>query len=275
MKQILVLTSVCCLLSTAFAVKTERWEVKTPAEFMRGKLQRLAVNGDGGLQLGFNATKLGEFGKEIWCSTVTPDGTIFFGTGSPADVYAVGKDGKAAQVCQTDAIAVSALVSDTKGNVFAATLPEGKILKIGADRKASDFCRLRSSYVWALAVDKDGALFAGCGPDGKIYRISADGKAEEWYTAEDSNILCLAFDPADGALLAGGSDRGLLYRVATKGKGSVLHEFAEDEVKALLVSGRDVFIAVNKQKARRARTPSTTRKPNAGEFEDQIGRAHV
>jgi|GEM_PF-2023241 len=267
MKRMLVLISVCCLLTSALAVKTERWEVNTPGEFMRGKLQRLIVSSDGELRLGYAATKLGEFAKEIWCATTAADGTIYFGTGSPADVYAVGRDGKAERLCQTDAIAVTALVCDDKGNVFVATLPEGKILKIGPDKKSQDFCRLRSPYVWALALDKDGALFAGTGADGKIYRVSPDGKAEEWYTAEDSNILCLAFN-ADGHLLAGGSDRGLLYCITAKGKGSVLHQFAEDEVKALLVNGPDLFVAVNRQKVRRPRTPTTgTQRPSAAEFE--------
>jgi len=267
MKRILILSSVFCLLSSVLAVKTERWEVKMPAEFMRGKLQRLTVASEGELRLGYNATKLGEFAKEIWCSTVASDGTIYFGTGSPADVYAVGKDGQAVRIATTDAVAVSALVCDAQGNLYVGTLPDGKIFKITPDKKSLDYCRLRSPYVWALALDKDGALFAGSGPDGKIYRVGADAKPEEWYTAEDSNILCLAFDPADGSLLAGGSDRGLLYRVAAKGKGSVLHEFAEDEVKALLVSGQNLFVAVNKQKVRRPRTPTTTQRPSATEFE--------
>ena len=263
----LIAISLVLLTSSVFAVKTERWETKSPTDFMRGKLQRLTIASDGELRLGYNAGKLGEFGKEIWCSTVAPDGAIYFGTGSPADVFVIGKDGKAVRVCETDAIAVTALAADAQGNLYVATLPEGRVFKVGPDKKRQEFCRLRSPYVWALALDKTGALFAGAGPDGKIYRVGADGKTEEWYDAEDSNILCLAFD-AEGALLAGGSDRGLLYRITGKGKGSVLHEFAEDEVKALVVNGADLYIAVNKQKVRQPRLPITTRRVSPSGFED-------
>ena len=42
------------------------------------------------------------------------------------------------------------------------------------------------------------------------------------------------------------SERGLLFRITEKGKGVVLHEFAEDEVKALAVNGDDVYVGVNK-----------------------------
>jgi sugar lactone lactonase YvrE len=234
---------------------------------MRGKLHRLAVSSEGELRLGYDSNKLGEFAKEVWCSTVARDGAIYFGTGTPADVYAVGKDGQVAKLYSTDAVAVTALATDSHGNLYAATLAEGKIFKIPAGkRESTEFCRLRAPYVWSLVFDKDDRLFAGTGPDGKIYRISTDGKAEEWFTAEESNILSLALD-ADGGLLAGGSDRGLLFRIAEKGKGVVLHEFAEDEVKSLVVSGRDLFIGVNKQKVRRPRAPGP-RRPSAAEFED-------
>jgi len=267
MKTFLILCCVCCLLTSAFAVKTERWEIKTPADFMRGKLQRLSLSSDGTLRLGYQAVKLGEFAKEIWCATVTSDGTIYFGTGSPADVYAIGKDRKAVRVATTDAIAVTALACDAQGNLYVGTLPDGQILKVTPDGKSSLYCRLRSPYVWALALDKNGHLFAGTGADGKIYRIGPDAKPEEWFRAEDSNLLSLAFDPADGALLAGGSDRGLLYRIPAKGKGSVVHEFAEDEVKAILVSGQNVFVGVNKQKVRRPRAPASPQQPSATDFE--------
>ncbi len=269
---ILLLFSSFLLQSSAFAVKTERWELNSPQNFMSGKLQRLVVTSNGELRLGYGNTKLGEFAKEIWCSAVGSDGTIYFGTGSPADVYALGKDGKTMKLFEADSVAMTAMALDAHGNLYAATMPEGKIYKIVTSGKATEakpeepFCKLRAPYIWSLVVDKQGQLFAGTGPDGKVFRIGPDGKTEEWFAAEDSNILSLALD-GEGALLAGGSDRGLLYRIAEKGKGVVLHEFSEDEVKALAVSGNDVYIGVNKQKMKRPRGPAG-RRPSAAEFED-------
>jgi hypothetical protein len=269
----LVLLSSVLLYTSSFAVKTERWELKSSTDFMSGKLEQLIVTSDGELHLGYGSTKLGEFAKEIWCSVVGPDGTIYFGTGSPADVYALGKDGKTTKLFEADSIAVTALALDAHGNLYVATMPEGKVYRVSTSAQAADvksggepFCRLRAPYVWSLVMDAEGHLFAGTGPDGKIFRIGPDGKAEEWFATEDSNILCLAFD-TDGSLLAGGSDRGLLYRVAQKGKGVVLHEFTEDEVKTLAVSGGDVYVGVNKQKIKRPRGAAAAR-PNAAEFED-------
>ncbi|MEI6083754.1 MAG: hypothetical protein WCS70_05585 [Verrucomicrobiota bacterium] len=251
----------------AYAVKTERWEINTTQDFLRGKLHRLTLSSEGDLRLGCGATKAGEFAKEIWCSVVATDGTIYFGTGSPADVYVLDKAGNATKLYETDAIAVTALALDSHGNLFAATLADGKIFKIPAGKKeGAEFCRLRAPYVWSLAIDKDNRLYAGTGPDGKIYRVSTDGKAEEWFAGEEANILSLALD-GEGGLLAGGSDRGLLYRIAEKGKGVVLHEFAEDEVKTLVVNGGDIYVGVNKQKVRRPRNPGG-RRPSAAEFED-------
>jgi outer membrane protein assembly factor BamB len=230
------LIAVLLSVATVEAVKTDRWELKSPQDFMRGKLQQLIITSTGELRLGYGTTKLGEFAKEIWCSTIDRDGVIYFGTGSPAEIYALGKDGRTTKLFEADSIAVTAVALDSRGNLYAATMPEGKIYKISTTGKAAavktdePFCKLRAPYIWSLIVDKQDRLFAGTGPDGKIFHVGVDGKAEEWYAAEDSNILCMALD-ADGALLAGGSDRGLLYRITEKGKGVVLHEFAEDEVK--------------------------------------------
>jgi hypothetical protein len=257
---------------TVQAVKTDRWELKSPQDFMRGKLQRLIVTSSGELRRGYGSTKLGEFAKEIWCSAVDRDGTIYFGTGSPAEVYALGKDGRTTKLFEADSIAVTTIALDSRGNLYVATMTEGKVYKITTSGKAvatkadEPFCKLRAPYVWSLIVDKQDRLFAGTGPDGKIFHIGPDGKVEEWYAAEDSNILCLAFD-TDGAVLAGGSERGLLYRIAEKGKGVVLHEFAEDEVKAIAVNGSDVYIGVNRQKTPQPRS-TATRRPSTAEFED-------
>ena len=257
---------------TALAVKTEQWELKSPQDFMTGKLHRLIVTSDGELRLGQDATSLGEFAKEIWCSAVDRDGTIYFGTGSPAEVFAVGKDGRTTKLLEPDTIAVTALTLDSRGNLYAATMPDGKIYKISTSNKAAGtkpeeaWCRLRAPYIWSLVTDKKDQIFAGTGPDGKVFRISPDGKIEEWFAADDSNILSLALD-ADGTLLAGGSDRGLLFRITDKGKGVVLHEFAEDEVKSLAVHGDDVYVGVNKQKVKRPRSVAA-RRPSAAEFED-------
>lgn len=268
----MVLLSSVLFYTSTFAVKTEQWELKSPEDFMTGKLQRLIVTSDGQLRLGYDATKLGEFAKEIWCSAVDRDGTIYFGTGSPADVYALGKDGRTTKLLEADSIAVTALTMDSRGNLYAATMPDGKIYKISTSNKSVSvkpdeaFCRLRAPYIWSLITDKKDQMFAGTGPDGKVFHISPDGKVEEWFAAEDSNILSLTLD-GSGALLAGGSDRGLLFRITEKGKGVVLHEFAEDEVKVLAVNGDDVYVGVNKQKVRRPRGLAA-RRPSAAEFED-------
>lgn len=149
-----VLIVIIASTATAHAVKTERWELTSPQDFMSGKLQRLIVTSDGELRLGYGSTKLGEFAKEIWCSAVGHDGTIYFGTGSPADVYALGKDGKTTKLFEADSIAVTTVALDSRGNLYAATMPEGKIYKVSTTGKTAGakseepFCKLRAPYVW-------------------------------------------------------------------------------------------------------------------------------
>lgn len=266
----IVVLSSLILHPSSFAVKTERWEFNTADAFLRGKLQNLSVSSEGELVPGYGLKKVGEFAKQIWCSAVGADGTIFIGTSAPADVQAIGADGKAMHLFATESVAVTALALDGKGNLYAATMPEGKIFRIttGAKPEGKVFCQVASPYVWALAFDKAGNLFAGTGPGGKIYRITPDGTTAEWFKAEDSNILCVAFD-GTGALLAGGSDRGQLYRVKGQNDGTVLHQFEEDEVHSLLVQGDRLFVGVNKQKVKRPRLPlGGMPHPSAAEVEE-------
>jgi hypothetical protein len=271
-----------CLIATALlasalpahAVKTERWEIATPTDFLRGKLDRLTLTSDGQLRPGYASAKLGEFAKEIWCSITAPDGTIYFGTGTPADIHAYYPDGAIARLLQTDAIAITSLALDSQGNLYAATLADGKIYKLPAAKPpaaegaaaAKPFCILRSPYIWSIVTDRQDHIFAATGPDGKIIRISPDAKTEDWYIAEESNILCLAL-AADGTLYAGGSDRGLLYRVTAKSKADVLHQFTEDEIKSIIVDGDALFIAVNRQKNRRSRG-AESRRPTSAAFDE-------
>ena len=113
MKTLALLLVLC---TPALAVKTERWEINTTADFLRGKLNRVTVSSDGELRLGYGASKAGEFAKEVWCSTVARDGTIYFGTGSPADIYQLDKAGAATRLLETDAIAVTADRKSTRLN---------------------------------------------------------------------------------------------------------------------------------------------------------------
>src|SRR5580693_10216263 len=131
----LVLLSSVLLCTSSFAVKTEHWELKSSTDFMSGKLEQLIVTSSGELRLGYGSTKLGEFAKEIWCSAVDRDGTIYFGTGSPAEVYALGKDGRTTKLFEADSIAVTTVALDSHGNLYAATMPEGKIYKISTTGK--------------------------------------------------------------------------------------------------------------------------------------------
>ncbi len=259
MKRLIALLVAVGWLPSAFAVKTQRWELKSPEDYARGKVQNLSITSEGELRLGFGSQRLGEFAREVWCATVGRDGTIYFGTGSPAGVHAVGADGKVTRLFTNDAVAVTALALDEQNNLYAGTLAEGKIFKVAAgaapETAPAEFCRLAAPYLWALLVDKQNHLFAATGPTGKIYRISPGGEVDEWYAAEDSNFLCLALD-AEGALLAGGSDRGQLYRITGKEQGTVLHQFEEEEVRAVAVQGDKLFVGVNKSKIKRPRGPA-------------------
>ncbi len=253
------------------AVGTARWQFDDAKDFLKGELEGLRVVSDGALRPGFREVALGEFGKEIWSATAAPDGTIYFGTGTPAAVHALAGNDKVRQIHafeEDEVIAVTDLALDQQGRLYLATLAGGKILRLNPKRpdQVEVFGEFENHYLWAIRFDREGRLYVATGPEGKIYRLSPGGESREWYDTDDANILCLDFDQ-DGALLAGGSDSGKLYRITDPGEGTVIHQFKEQEIKALVRTGNDLFIGVNRQqdsgRGRGGPTISVSKPPSA------------
>lgn len=250
--------------STAHAVKTERWEFTTAESFMKGELRELRVTSDGELRPGWVMERVGELAKQIWCATAADDGTVFLGTSGPATVHRVGPAGPARRLTTFQEVAVTALARDRQGRLYAATIPDGKIWRVPTDGEevaAELVVQLPAAYVWALLFDAKGGLFAGTGHEGRIFHIDVvTGRFEEWYRTTAANVLCLAWD-ADGSLLAGASERGQLYRIRGRQDGTVLHQFAEDEVLRILPTPQRLWVAVNRVRARR---PAPSPRVSAG-----------
>lgn len=255
----------------ASGVKTERWEFTSPESFFRGELTHLRVTSDGELRPGWAAEKVGEFAKQLWCAVADNQGTIYVGTSGPAAVYAIAPQGAPRKLWTFAEVAVTTIVMDRHGNVYAATIPDGKIWRVrvaGDEAVAELVVTLPAAYVWALLFDADGNLFAGTGNEGRIFRINtATGAVDEWYRVAAANVLCLAWD-IDRSLLAGASERGQLYRIRGRHDGTVLHQFAEDEVYRILPATNRMWVAVNRVRARRPPMPAPRLVPAAAEAPD-------
>jgi hypothetical protein len=120
------------------------------------------------------------------------------------------------------------------GTIYAATIPNGRIFKSADGAKWDLFCKLECQYVWSMVFDQAGNIVAGTGPGGKIYRIRADGRAEVLCETKRENVLCVVSDGA-GGFHVGTAGNGAVFRVSSDGKISLVADFAEGEVKDIVV----------------------------------------
>lgn len=243
---------------TAEGVATKKWVADSEAAFQKGKLERLRVSSKGTLHRGFEAKRVKSDAQQVWDSLAEDSGEVLVATGSPAALARVKGDAVHTLFTVDGAIALSNLVRDGNGDVLASSFPDGRIWRIsiqGDKAEGKEVAKLPDPYVWDMVRDKDGNLFAATGieekeGEGRVWRILPDGKIETWYKSEEAHLLSLAIAP-DGALLAGGGETGYLYRIEEKDKARILHDFAEEEVRALAVSGGDLWVAVNSAKGER------------------------
>ena len=115
----------------AHAQGTHLWTQSRLDEFEKGTPQGVALSSDGHLR---EAPVLKEAlttpSTFVWSIAVDKNGTAYLGTGSPATVQRVGRDGKAFTLFETRDLTVQALRLGPDGALYAATLPSGKVYKL-------------------------------------------------------------------------------------------------------------------------------------------------
>jgi hypothetical protein len=242
------LVSVVALSSTvALAVGTRTFELDTIEKLSGGDLKGVAVGSDGIVRAGWT---LGDVpltdATASWAAVELADHSVLVGVTGGNVMRVAG--GVAAPYAETGAQAVTSLAVGPAGAVYAGTIPDGKIFRLSSG-KAELFASLPDvHHVWALAFDKTKtALYAATGPDGRVFRVGLDGSAAVYLHTDEPNIVSVAV-ASNGDALAGSSTKGLLYRITGPGRASVLYDFPGDtstEVRALAVSGGQIFVAVN------------------------------
>ena len=229
--------------SSDFAASPTFWTVSTQADFLKGDVENLSIDSDGRVFLGPASTLIAETAAPfLWSTLVSPDGTLWAGSGNEGRVFKVGKDGKLTTFFDGTELEVHAIAAGPSGGIYAATSPDGKIYAISADGTSRVLFDPEDKYIWALAVDVSGNIFAATGDKGAIYKITPDGKGARFYKTNATNVVSLAF-ARDGALLAGTESPGRLFKIDASGKAFVLLDSPYREIHAMRVAGDGTIYA--------------------------------
>lgn len=247
MKRSLVPVAAAAAAVTLSASEPVFWQVSTQAEFLRGEVDALSVDGDGRLRLGPAADVVLETPEPaLWSLARAADGAVWAGSGADGRVYRLGPGGAGAVVFDADELDVHALAADREGGVFAGASPGGRVYHVTAGGEARVVADLDETYVWALALAADGALHVATGNPARVYRVQAGGARELVYESDAAHVLALAA-AADGALLAGTGSPGQVLRIDASGRAFVLLDTPYEEIRALRPQpdGSLLAVAVN------------------------------
>ncbi|HEY1647750.1 MAG TPA: hypothetical protein VGF96_07200 [Terracidiphilus sp.] len=196
---------------------THLWTQSQLEEFEKGTPQGVALTSDGHLREGPGLRQvLTTPSTFVWSVAADKNGTAFVGTGSPAAVLRVGKDGKPFTLFETRDVSVQALRFGPDGALYAATLPSGRVYKL--DPAAQSKQDEASATVVFDLTKMDGAAIGGTAINGSAMNGSAIDAAAETKPGSDKAaakshyIWDLTFDSAGRLYIATG-DPGAVYRV--------------------------------------------------------------
>ena len=219
------------------------WQVATQADFLKGEVENLSIDGHGRLMLGPASTSVYESSAPfLWTVVPGSDGAMYVGSGNEGQVFRIDADGKGSMFFDAEELEVHALAAAPNGGLYVGTSPDGKIYKVDAKGADTVFFDPAEKYIWSLVVDKAGNVFAATGDKGVVYKIAPDGKGTPFYETRATHAIALAFD-REGRLLVGTESPGRVFQVDATGKPFVLLDSPFNEIHSLRVDGNGVIYA--------------------------------
>ena len=232
------------------AAGSRAWITDSRQDFEAGTLEGVVVSSKGDIRLGLQRKAILSPARMIWDAHLTPSGELYMAGGDPTVLYRLDGD-ELKEVDSSHSDAAFTALTWFDGALHAASIPDGKIYRLeGTNFRLA--AKLPVPYIWSLATDGE-VLYAGTGPGGQVWRMKKGEKAEVHFSSGEFNCLSMAFDEK-GRLLVGTSQEGLFLRVLENGAREVIHDFEEDEIKAILPYKGGYIVAVNRLRSKRSST---------------------
>ena len=182
--------------------KQDNWEA-----FKNGKTDGVMLDSWGRLVTGYHdaATQQLSDDMRIW-SAVWSNGNFWFSTGNK--VYKWNGKGAPNVVAQLDAVAIPALVADSKGNLYAAAAPSATIYKIQeSNSKVEQLAKAAEPLITSMIIDDKDWLYFGVSGAGKVYKIDlfgSDQKPSLLFDSGQAIVTSLFYSTPEKAVLRNG-----------------------------------------------------------------------
>src|SRR5262245_8944560 len=265
-----------CAAAIAGASSPKFFQAATQADFLKGDVENLSIDGRGQLVLGPATELVYETPSPfLWTVTPAPDGSLYIGTGNDGRVFRVDAQGKGAPFFDAAELEVHAIAPGPNGSLYVATSPDGKIYKVDRSGSSTTFFDPEEKYIWALTVDARGNVYAATGEKGVVYKITPDGKGSAFYNTKATHATALVLDKS-GNLLVGTESPARVLRVDAEGKGFVLLDSPFQEIRTLRFDDKGVlYVAAVNGRATSGGAPAVPSDTGSGGGAADPGRAPV
>lgn len=233
-------------------------------ELAEGQDNGVLLTSQGEVRVGVSATRLNlpsPADDSVRAMVAAADGTVYVGTGGESAAVHIYKQGQLrvhATLAAGTWVTALCLLDGHPGHVLAATAQDGRIFDIGPDGKPQLWAQVEADHVWGLVRDS-GVTYVATGP-GRLWAIAdkdagpgradaSKARARKILDTGAKQFLALARGD-DGALYVGTADDAVLYRIEPLRDGRepvarALHDFAGNEVRAIVARAGFIYVAVN------------------------------
>lgn len=220
------------------------WVTATQAEFLKGRVEQVAVDAFGRATLGPSLSTLADPATAVvWSLATDANGSVYVGTGHDGRVFRLAADGTPTLFFDSTEPEVHAMTAAPGGGLFVATSPEGRVYRVSPTGEATTYFDPEERYIWALATDRTGRLYAATGDRGAVYRVTAAGQGEALFTPKAEHVTGLLLR-ADGTLLATTAAPGRLFSIGNDGRSFLMLDSGFTEVRHPVVDrAGQVFVA--------------------------------
>lgn len=247
------------LATFAFAEGTKSWQQSSYEEFTRGTAKGVALRSDGTIELAPSFKSIHTSPSTyIWSAVSDKDGTLYIGTGSPARVYRIAKDGKATIIFEPKELQVQSLALDKSGVLYAATSPDGKVYRIEKGKGTPITVEAKPAETKDAKPEekkpeakqedkKDEKTAAAVAEENKVDPATVD---TAWgstlvFDPKTKYIWAIAFNAKEELFVATG-DKGEIYRLASpksSTEGTVFFKSDEAHIRSLAFAPSGDLIA--------------------------------
>ena len=248
----------------AVASPAKSVRVTSYAEFAEGQAQGVLISSLGDVRPGYSQNRLPLPSltlDSVRALATTADGTVWLGAGGDKPTLLRYRPGAALTVAASLPAAtwVTAIVAESGGRLLLATAGDGRLFRLQPDGKVETVAQIDAEHIWGLARDEArGVTYVAAAP-GRLWAIDdrdlaplpdkegsprQPSKARKLFESDARQFLAL-HRGEDGGLYVGTADDAVLYRIDPAGGGRAIHDFAGNEVRAIVQHGGSLYVAVN------------------------------